>query len=135
MPIHDKHNIEVHSIGCEYNYEKCEQASWFHYFLWTSQSESCLEKLSPGWIPARNETLYLVSFICIFKFLKSFFIFFKFAIQKKHHIDNGKLDFFHIMKVLFPAYFRHISKTYHGKHFHIMELDKTMEIGFSNLFL
>ena len=42
----------------------------------------------------------------------------------------GKLDLFHSMEVLFPGIF-----PYHGKHFHTMELDQTMEIGFSNLFL
>ena len=41
------------------------------------------------------------------------------------------------MEVLFPEYFQSISRIfpYHGKHFHTMELDKTMETGFSNLVL
>ena len=41
------------------------------------------------------------------------------------------------MELLFPEYFQSISRIfpYHGKHFHTVELDKTMEIGFSNLFL
>ena len=36
-----------------------------------------------------------------------------------------------------PQFGRFISRIfpYHGKHFHTTELDKTMEIGFSNLFL
>ena len=48
-----------------------------------------------------------------------------------------KLDFFHNMEVLFPKYFQSISRIfpYHGQHIHTMELDKTMEIGFSKLFL
>ena len=48
-----------------------------------------------------------------------------------------KLDLFHGMEVLFPEYLQSISRIfpYHGKHFHTMELDKTMEIGFPNLFL
>ena len=41
------------------------------------------------------------------------------------------------MEVLFPEYFRSISRIFpfHGKHLHTMELDKTIETGFSNLFL
>ena len=38
------------------------------------------------------------------------------------------------MEILFPEYVSRIVP-YHGIHFHTMELDKTMEIGFSNLFL
>ena len=40
------------------------------------------------------------------------------------------------MEVLFPEYFQNISRIipYHGKHFHTLELDKTMEIGFSIFF-
>ena len=43
-----------------------------------------------------------------------------------------KLDLFHSMEVFFPEYFRTIPRIipYHGKH--SMELDKTMETGFSN---
>ena len=47
-----------------------------------------------------------------------------------------ELDLFH--NFYFPEYFQSISRIflYHGKHFHIMNLEKnTMEIGFSNLFL
>ena len=49
-----------------------------------------------------------------------------------------KLDcLFHSMEVLFPGYSQNISRIfpYHGLHLHTMELDKTMKIGFSNLFL
>ena len=47
------------------------------------------------------------------------------------------LHLFHGMEVLFPEYFQSISRIspYHGKHFHTMELDKTMETGFFKLFL
>ena len=38
--------------------------------------------------------------------------------------------YFHNIFRIFLEYF-----PYHGKHFHSMELDKNMEIGFSNLFL
>ena len=42
----------------------------------------------------------------------------------------------HRMEVLFAEYVQSISRIfpYHEKHFHTMELDKTIEIGFSNLF-
>ena len=48
-----------------------------------------------------------------------------------------KLDPFHGMEVLFPKYFQSISWIFpfHGKHSHNMELEKIMEIGYSNLFL
>ena len=46
------------------------------------------------------------------------------------------MDLSHSMEVLFPEYYQSISRisSYHGQHFHTMELDKTMEIGFFNLF-
>ena len=48
-----------------------------------------------------------------------------------------KLDLFHSMEALFPEFFQIISRifSYHGQHFHTMELNKTMEIGFSIIFL
>ena len=48
-----------------------------------------------------------------------------------------KLNLFHSMEFLFPEYFQSISRIfpYHGQHFRTMELDKTLEIGFCNLFL
>ena len=47
-----------------------------------------------------------------------------------------KLDLFHSMEVLFPEYFQSVSRIfpYHGHIFHTMELVKTIEIGFSNVF-
>ena len=47
------------------------------------------------------------------------------------------LDLFHSMEALFPQFFQIISIifSYHGQHFHTMELNKTMEIGFSIIFL
>ena len=55
--------------------------------------------------------------------------------RKKYPLE--KLDFFHSIEVIFPGYFQSIQSIfpYHGKHFRIKELDKTMEIGFSNLYL
>ena len=46
-----------------------------------------------------------------------------------------KRDLFQSMESL--EYFQSISRIfpYHGEQFHSMKLDKTMEIGFSNLFL
>ena len=53
------------------------------------------------------------------------------------YLDTGKLKLFNSMEVLFPEYFQSIFKIspYHEKHFHTMELDKTKEIGSSNLLL
>ena len=52
-------------------------------------------------------------------------------------VSLEKRDLFHGIKVLFPKYLQSISIifTYHGQYFHTMELDTTLEIGFSNLFL
>ena len=48
-----------------------------------------------------------------------------------------KLDLFHSLEVLFPKYWQNVSWIFphHGKHSLTMELDKTIESGFSNLFL
>ena len=45
------------------------------------------------------------------------------------HTRGEELDLFHSMEVLFPEYFQGIYGIfpYHEKHFHTMELDKTME--------
>ena len=53
------------------------------------------------------------------------------------HTNTGITGPVHIMEVLFPEYFQSISRIFlnDGEHLHTMELYKTMENGFSNLFL
>ena len=52
-----------------------------------------------------------------------------------HPTHAGKTGPLHRMEVLFPEYFQSISRIFpnHGEHFHTMELDKTIEIGFLNI--
>ena len=53
-----------------------------------------------------------------------------------HKTTLEKLDLFHNMEVLFPEYFLNISiPRKKKKNFHTMEMDITVEIGFSNRFL
>ena len=68
-------------------------------------------------------------------FFNLFFIFLDAKSIGKLHWKNWTL--FHRMEVLFPEYLQNISRIlpYHEKYFHIMELDKTLKIGFSILFL
>ena len=52
-------------------------------------------------------------------------------------VHTGKTGFQSIEVLFSPEYFKSISRMfpYHGKHVHTMEMDKFIEIGFSNLFL
>ena len=59
----------------------------------------------------------------------------KFMTRRHESVPLEKTDIYS-MEVLFPQYSQSILKfPYHEKYFHILELNKTMEIGFSNLFL
>ena len=59
------------------------------------------------------------------------------ALESSPFKFTGKTGPLHSMEVLFPEYFRRISTIFphHGQHLRTIKLDKTIEIGFYNLFL